>query len=89
MTPISAEPAARPVLWKLHLCTSNELRGYTAGKYFTRYTLATQLEYRLVLPKRFGLVVFGGLGGTIPGGSQLLQRVQSGHFLLREAGDCD
>ena len=40
--------------------TSNELRGYTAGKYFTRYTLATQLEYRLVLPKRFGLVVFGG-----------------------------
>jgi hypothetical protein len=61
--------------------TNNELRGYTAGKYFTRYTLATQLEYRLVLPKRFGLVAFGGLGGTIPGGNQLLQRVQSGHFL--------
>jgi hypothetical protein len=61
--------------------TNNELRGYTAGKYFTRYTLATQLEYRLVLPKRFGLVAFGGLGGTIPGGSQLLQRVQSSHFL--------
>jgi len=66
--------------------TSNELRGYTAGKYFTRYTLATQLEYRLVLPKRFGLVVFGGLGGTIPGGSQLLQRVQSGHFLPAGGG---
>ena len=61
--------------------TNNELRGYTAGKYFTRYTLATQLEYRLVLPKRFGLVAFGGLGGTIPGGNQLLQRVQSSHFL--------
>lgn len=61
--------------------TSNELRGYTAGRYFTRYALATQLEYRLVLPKRFGLVAFGGVGGTIPGGSQLLQRVQAGHFL--------
>lgn len=43
--------------------------------------LTTQLEYRLVLPKRFGLVVFGGVGGVIPGGSQLLQRVQSSHFL--------
>ena len=50
--------------------TDNELRGYTAGKYFTRYALATQLEYRLVLPKRFGLVVFGGIGGTIPSGTQ-------------------
>jgi len=52
--------------------TNNELRGYIAGKTFTRYVLATQLEYRLELPKRLGLVVFGGLGGVIPGGSQLL-----------------
>jgi hypothetical protein len=66
--------------------TSNELRGYTAGHYFTRYSLATQLEYRLVLPKRFGLVAFGGLGGTIPGGSQLLQRVQTNHFLPAGGG---
>ncbi len=66
--------------------TSNELRGYTAGHYFTRYSLATQLEYRLVLPKRFGLVAFGGLGGTIPGGSQLLQRVQTSHFLPAGGG---
>jgi hypothetical protein len=66
--------------------TNNELRGYVAGRYFTRYTLATQLEYRLVLPKRFGLVAFGGLGGTIPGGSQLLQRLQSGHFLPAGGG---
>ena len=50
--------------------TNNELRGYTAGHYFTRYALATQLEYRRVLPKRFGFVVFGGVGGTIPGGTQ-------------------
>lgn len=34
--------------------------------------LATKLEYRLELPKRLGLVVFGGLGGVIPGGDQLL-----------------
>jgi hypothetical protein len=66
--------------------TNNELRGYVAGRYFTRYTVATQLEYRLVLPKRFGLVGFGGLGGTIPGGSQLLQRVQSSHFLPSGGG---
>ena len=66
--------------------TSNELRGYTAGKYFTRYSLATQLEYRLVLPKRFGLVVFGGLGGVIPGGSQPLQVAQSSHFLPSGGG---
>jgi hypothetical protein len=49
----------------------NELRGYTAGKYFTSYMAATQLEYRLVLPKRFGLVAFGGVGGVIPGKNQL------------------
>jgi hypothetical protein len=61
--------------------TNNELRGYVAGRYFTRYSLATQLEYRLVLPKRFGLVAFGGVGGAIPGGNQLLQRVQRSHFL--------
>lgn len=32
--------------------------------------VATQLEYRLTLPKRFGLVAFGGLGEVIPGGNQ-------------------
>jgi hypothetical protein len=61
--------------------TNNELRGYVAGRYFTRYSLATQVEYRLVLPKRFGLVVFGGVGGVIPGGNQLVQRVQTSRFL--------
>jgi hypothetical protein len=66
--------------------TSNELRGYTAGRYFTRSMMATQLEYRLVLPMRLGLVVFGGLGGVVPGGSQLLQRVQSSHFLPSGGG---
>ncbi|HTQ61026.1 MAG TPA: BamA/TamA family outer membrane protein [Candidatus Solibacter sp.] len=50
--------------------TNNELRGYIAGRYLDRYMMATQLEYRLALPKRFGAVAFGGLGGVIPGGNQ-------------------
>jgi len=50
--------------------TNNELRGYIAGRYLDRYMVASQLEYRLVLPKRFGLVGFGGLGEVIPGGNQ-------------------
>jgi hypothetical protein len=49
----------------------NELRGYTAGRYLDRYMMTTQLEYRLVLPWRFGMVGFGGLGGVIPGEDQL------------------
>lgn len=58
--------------------TNNELRGYTAGRYFTRFMLVTQLEYRLQLPMRLGLVAFGGLGGVIPGSSKL---VESSKFL--------
>ena len=50
--------------------TNNELRGYIAGRYLDRYMAATQLEYRLALPKRFGLVAFGGFGGVVPGGNQ-------------------
>jgi hypothetical protein len=52
--------------------TNNVLRGYVAGKYFTRYMIATQMEYRLVLPMRLGLVAFGGIGEVIPGGHQIL-----------------
>jgi len=53
--------------------TNNELRGYTAGRYLDRYMIATQLEYRLALPKRFGVVGFGGVGEVVPGGSQLFR----------------
>jgi outer membrane protein assembly factor BamA len=49
---------------------NNELRGYTAGRYIDRYMFATQLEYRLSLPKRLGVVGFGGIGEVLPGGSQ-------------------
>jgi hypothetical protein len=52
---------------------NNELRGYEAGRYLDRYMFATQLEYRLLLPKRFGLVGFGGIGGVAPGGRALLR----------------
>lgn len=49
---------------------NNELRGYQAGRYLDRYMFATQLEYRLVLPWRFGIVAFGGLGSVAPGADQ-------------------
>jgi outer membrane protein assembly factor BamA len=49
---------------------NNELRGYVAGSYLDRYMVATQMEYRLILPKRFGLVGFGGIGGVVPGTGQ-------------------
>jgi Omp85 superfamily domain len=54
--------------------TSNQLRGYVAGKYFDRYMVTTQLEYRLSLPMRLGVVAFGGVGEAIPGGDHLLFR---------------
>ncbi|HEY1481358.1 MAG TPA: BamA/TamA family outer membrane protein [Candidatus Acidoferrum sp.] len=50
--------------------TNNELRGYTAGRYLDKYMFATQAEYRLVLPWRFGVVAFGGLGGVAPGAAK-------------------
>jgi outer membrane protein assembly factor BamA len=50
--------------------TNNQLRGYIAGRYLDRYMAVTQLEYRLALPKRFGVVAFGGLGEVVPGGNQ-------------------
>jgi hypothetical protein len=52
--------------------TAGELRGYVAGKYFDRYMVTTQLEYRLTLPYRLGIVAFGGVGEAIPGGDKLL-----------------
>jgi hypothetical protein len=59
--------------------TKNELRGYTPGKYLDRYMSTTQVEYRLTLPKGFGLAAFGGIGEVIPGSSQIL--FKNDHFL--------
>ena len=50
--------------------TNSQLRGYLAGRYFSCYMVATQLEYRLMLPKRFGVVGFGGISEVISGGNQ-------------------
>jgi len=49
--------------------TTNDLRGYTAGRYQDRRMFATQAEYRLMLPAkglwgRFGVVAFVGLGAV-------------------------
>jgi Omp85 superfamily domain len=73
-----ATSGSPPFYGKCIYGTNEELRGYTAGRYFDRYMFATQLEYRLVLPKRFGLVAFGGVGGVVPGASLL---PESGYFL--------
>jgi outer membrane protein assembly factor BamA len=53
--------------------TSNQLRGYTAGRYLDRYMAGMQVEYRLELPMRFGVVAFGGVGEVIPGANQLFR----------------
>lgn len=53
--------------------TNNELRGYEAGRYFDRFMIATQAEYRLSLPKKFGFAVFGGVGEVIPGGKEIFR----------------
>jgi hypothetical protein len=53
--------------------TSNQLRGYTAGQYLDRHMYTAQAEYRLTLPKGFGLAGFAGLGGVAPGPTQLLR----------------
>jgi outer membrane protein assembly factor BamA len=59
--------------------TKNELRGYTPGKYLDRYMATMQAEYRLTLPKGFGLAAFAGVGEVIPGSSQVL--FKNDHFL--------
>jgi hypothetical protein len=43
---------------------NSDLRGYTTGEFQNRRMFATQAEYRIELPKRFGAVAFAGVGGT-------------------------
>ena len=50
---------------------SNDLRGYSAGRYQDRRMFATQAEYRFFLPAkgflgRFGVVGFAGFGAVSP-----------------------
>jgi outer membrane protein assembly factor BamA len=44
----------------------NDVRGYKAGRYRDKLMLTTQAEYRLKLPKRFGLAAFFGVGEVAP-----------------------
>jgi len=44
----------------------NDVRGYKTGRYRDLLMLTSQLEYRLELPKRFGLVAFFGVGEVAP-----------------------
>jgi hypothetical protein len=68
----------------------NALRGYVPGRYIDRQMFATQLEYRLALPKRLGLVAFGGVGEVAPSvgkfnGENLLPAIGTGlRFLLNK-----
>jgi hypothetical protein len=44
----------------------NDIRGYQSGRYQDRRLLASQLEYRLELPKRLGLAGFFGVAEVAP-----------------------
>jgi len=35
--------------------------------------IATQVENRVSLPKRFGLAAFGGIGEVVPGGKEIFR----------------
>jgi outer membrane protein assembly factor BamA len=45
--------------------SNSNVRGYTTGQFQNRRMFATQAEYRVELPKRFGVVAFGGVGGVV------------------------
>ena len=44
----------------------NDVRGYKAGRYRDKLMLTGQAEYRLELPRRFGLAAFFGVGEVSP-----------------------
>ena len=63
----------------------SDLRGYAGGRYRDRMMLAAQAEYRLELPKRFGLAAFAGVGEVAPALDEFNTRnlLPSGGFGLR------
>ncbi len=44
----------------------DDIRGYKTGRFRDKLMLTTQAEYRLELPKRFGLAAFFGVGEVAP-----------------------
>jgi outer membrane protein assembly factor BamA len=65
-TYICATGGAAPFFGQCIFGTNNQLRGYPAGRYIDRDLLAMQVEYRLSLPRRFGVAAFAGLGEVGP-----------------------
>jgi len=49
----------------------SDLRGYEAGRYRDRVMFATQAEYRLLLPWRLAVALFGGVGEVAPRASAI------------------
>ena len=45
---------------------NHDLRGYVSGQYRDQAMAAVQVELRQELPRRFGLVLFAGIGGVAP-----------------------
>ncbi len=43
-----------------------DFRGYVMGRYRDKVLFSSQVEYRIRLTERLGLVAFGGLGGVAP-----------------------
>lgn len=53
----------RPPFYGLcQLGSAKDLRGYVGGQYRDERRVSAQVEYRWSLPKRFGIVIFGGVG---------------------------
>jgi outer membrane protein assembly factor BamA len=82
--------------WRVSVCASgddapfydlcsygqnNDLRGYVSGQYRDHFMVATQVEYRRQLYKRWGVVAFAGIGEVAPGVNDL-----SSENLLPAAG---
>jgi outer membrane protein assembly factor BamA len=61
--------------------SGSDLRGYVAGQYRDNLMLATQVEHRWNFYRRFGTVVFAGVGQVAPGIDEL-----SSERLLPSAG---
>jgi hypothetical protein len=53
-----------PFFERCQFGSSNDLRGYPAGRYYDDAMYAAQIEYRAPLWKRLGCVVFAGVGSV-------------------------
>jgi hypothetical protein len=56
--------AETPFFERCQFGSSNDLRGYPVGRYYDDAMYAVQLEYRAALWRRWGAVLFGGVGAV-------------------------